>query len=301
MNRRRRGPPACGITEVDRASFRSAGREVKGGEEATMADVVTQTHSPSQRHSEGLGGLTPIEKRTDTVPIQIARKLLEYLLKGSLRPGDRLPSERKLAEALGVGRSVVREALKSLTLLGLVAVRQGDGSFLKSTESDLLPQAIEWGLLLGAKRTRDLVEARCYLEVTVAGLAAERRDDAAMADLKRHLERMQQATGADAFVAGDVAFHLRLAEAANNETLLQIMVSIRSLLQVWITRVMYNETDFAISYNEHARIYDAILARDVPGARKAMDEHVMAASHRLDGALAAETPGAEPGAQNVGS
>ena len=120
-----------------------------------MAEVETQTRARAARVQESLAVLTPIEQRQDTVPIQIARKLLEYLLKGNLRPGDRLPSERKLAEALGVGRSAVREALKSLTLLGLVAVRQGHGSFLKSTESDLLPQAIEWGLLLGVKKTRD--------------------------------------------------------------------------------------------------------------------------------------------------
>ncbi len=131
----------------------------------------------------------------------------------------------------------------------------------------------------------------------MSGLAAERRDDAAIADLKRHLERMEKASDADTFVAGDVAFHLRLAEAANNETLLGIMVSIRSLLQVWITRVMYNEPDFAISYNEHVRIYEAILARDVPAARRAMDEHVMAALHRLDETLAAEVAGTESGAE----
>jgi hypothetical protein len=66
-----------------------------------------------------------------------------------------------------VGRSVVREAHRTLTLLGLVEVRQGDGSYIKETESHVLPAAIEWGLLLGARQTEDLVEARCLLEVLV--------------------------------------------------------------------------------------------------------------------------------------
>src|SRR5687767_8674020 len=93
----------------------------------------------------------------DSVSMEVARRLLDYLLAGEMKTGMRLPPERKLAEALGVGRTVVREALKSLTLLGLIEVRQGDGNYVRATESSLLPQAIEWGLLLGAKRTRDLV------------------------------------------------------------------------------------------------------------------------------------------------
>ena len=80
-----------------------------------------------------------------------------------------MPSERKLAEALGVGRSIVRQALKSLTVLGLLDVRQGDGTYLRRTDSPFLPVAIEWGLLLGVKRATDLVEARHYLEVVIAG------------------------------------------------------------------------------------------------------------------------------------
>ena len=262
-----------------------------------MVDIAPGLHSGKRNKDGAVSGLSPLEPRQDTVPILITRKLLEYLLQGNLRPGDRLPSERKLAEVLGVGRSVVREALKSLSLLGLVSIRQGHGSFLKSTESDLLPQAIEWGLLLGAKRARDLVEARCHLEVVVAGLAAERRSEADLSNLRHHLNNMGAAQGdADAFVAADVAFHLRLAEAANNETLLQIMISIRSLLQVWISRVMNHETDFAISYDEHVSILKAIAAGDAPAAREAMDAHVKLALNRLDEALAQEAAADLPNA-----
>ena len=68
------------------------------------------------------------------------------------------------------------------------------------------------------------------------------------------------------------------------------MVSIRSLLQVWITRVMYNESDFAISYSELVAIYEALVARDEAAARETMDRHVRAALRRLDEAIATETP-----------
>jgi GntR family transcriptional repressor for pyruvate dehydrogenase complex len=240
--------------------------------------------------TEAQGSLKLLEvQRRETTTTEIARKLLEYLLAGQFSPGHRLPSERNLAQELRVGRSVVREALKSLTLLGIVEVRQGDGTFLRSTESDLLPQTIEWGLLLGTRRTKDLIEARRSIESIVAGLAAERRDDAALVDLKRHLDAMYAAGGDRAsFVAADVAFHLRIAEAADNETFLQIMTSIRTLLQVWINRNVHDAKDSKVLADEHAPIYRAIVARDASAARQAMQDHMKLAFDRLERTLLAE-------------
>lgn len=231
--------------------------------------------------------LEPFDLRSrETVSTEIARRLLSYLLAGNVKPGEKIPSERKLAEVLGVGRSVVREAIKSLTLLGLLDVRQGDGTYLRSTESDLLPQSIEWGLLLGLKRTRDLIEARQYLEVILAGLAAERRTEADLGALRELVAEMQAAAGdPERFVAADVAFHLRLAQAAGNESLAQIMSSIRSLLQVWISRVMHVDQNFAPSVTEHVRILEALEAASIESARTAMQGHMDGAYRRLEGTL----------------
>lgn len=230
-----------------------------------------------------LGRVDPA--RRETVSAEVARRLLAYLLAGNVRPGEKIPSERKLAEALGVGRSIAREGLKSLTLLGLVEVRQGDGTYLRSTESELLPQSIKWGLLLGQKRTKDIVEARQHLEVILAGLAAQRRDDADLFELSRLLGEMRDATDASSFVTADVAFHLRVAQAAGNESLTQIMTSIRSLLQVWITRVMEAGESFQPSLDEHVAVYDAIRAGDPPTARRAMETHMEDAGRRLETTL----------------
>ncbi len=222
----------------------------------------------------------------ETVSTEIARRLLSYLLAGHVQPGEKIPSERKLADALGVGRSVVREAIKSLTLLGLLDVRQGDGTYLRGTESDLLPQSIEWGLLLGLKRTRDLIEARQYLEVILAGLAAERRSEEDLAVLRGLMGEMQAASGdPDRFVAADIAFHLRVAQAARNESLAQIMSSIRSLLQVWISRVMHVEESFSPSVAEHIGVLAALEAADIVAARDAMQGHMDGAYKRLEGTL----------------
>jgi GntR family transcriptional repressor for pyruvate dehydrogenase complex len=238
------------------------------------------------------GPLQPLDlSNRESVSTEISRKLIGYLLAGGVGPGERLPPERRLAEIFGVGRGVVREALKSLILLGLIEVRQGDGTYLKGTDTELLSQTIEWGLLLGAPRVLDLAEARRHLEVLIGGLAAERRDEAALKDLRRFLADMRNATGdADRFVAADVAFHLRVAEAAGNETLYQIMVSIRTLLQAWISRVVHAESDFAPLLDDHIPIVDAIEGRDVEAARSAIDEHLARATARLVATLSGERP-----------
>lgn len=219
---------------------------------------------------------------------EIARRLVDYLLSGGIEPGARIPSERQLAEAFGVGRSAVREAIAALTLIGLIEVRHGDGTYLKRPDSPLLPQVVEWGLLLGEQRTSDLVEARQMIEVDIAGLAAQRRTDEDIADLAEILGRMERETRDDAavsaFVDADVAFHLRLAETARNSALRDVLSSIQSLLRAWIGRVIA-EGYRDLSYNEHVPIFEAVKARDPRAAEAAMEAHMRSAASRLQKAL----------------
>jgi GntR family transcriptional regulator, transcriptional repressor for pyruvate dehydrogenase complex len=231
--------------------------------------------------------LRPVDRSRESLTAEIARRLLDYLLSGKLKPGERIPSERKLSEALGVGRSVVREALKSLTVLGLIDVRPGDGTFLKRTDSELLPQVIEWGLLLGAKRITDLVEARHHLEVVLAGLAAERRTESDLEELQRFVARMERTNDPEECVAADVAFHLGIARSAGNQSLLQVMRGIRGLLQVWIRRVMQSPDSVEPTRAEHGAVFEAISRRDPDGARSAMEAHMTAATKRLERTLEA--------------
>lgn len=237
--------------------------------------------------------------RREPIATEIARRLVDYLLSGGVMPGERMPSERQLAEAFGVGRSAMREALKALTLLGLVEVRHGDGTYLKRDDSAFLPRVIEWGLLLGEQRTLDLVEARQKVEADIAGLAAARRDEADLIDLRRLLAQMEEqatATGdATAFVDVDVAFHLRVAEAARNTALRDILSGVQALLRVWIGRVIA-AGDREESYLEHVPILAAIEAGDVAAAEAAMDAHMRSAAGRLERALVeAQARGESPG------
>lgn len=233
-----------------------------------------------------LANIDPIKR--EPLATHIARRLVEFILSGQVEPGARMPSERALAEAFGVGRSAMREALKALSLIGLIEVRQGDGTYLRKAEAALLPELIEWGLLLGEQRTMDLVEARQEIEIVIAGLAAKRRTETDIRELRAILERMRDAPTIRAFVDADVQFHLRLAEAAGNSALRDIHSSVQALLRTWIARVVEASGDTVPSYREHVPLLEAVEGGDVVGAQAAMAAHMSSAAERLRNTLQTE-------------
>lgn len=237
--------------------------------------------------STKLSNIDPIKR--ESIATQVARRLVEYIISGEIEPGARMPSERQLAEAFGVGRSAMREALKSLSMIGLIDVRQGDGTYLKRADTALLPQIIEWGLLIGEQRTLDLVDARQCIEIDLAGLAAQRRTDDDIAELERIIRRMERsANDEDAFVEADVSFHLKVAEAARNSVLRDIHSSIQALLRAWIGRVIHAADSTLPSFEEHPPILEAIRDRDPDRAKLAMESHMQSAAKRLATTLRAE-------------
>lgn len=124
--------------------------------------------------------LQPVNRRT--VADDVYSQIVADVLSGELRPGDSLPSERRLAEVLGVSRPAVREALQKVAAAGLVAVRQGDSTtvrdFRRSGGLDLLPRLLVPGGELDPKTARSILEARLHIGPKVAALAAERAGDA---------------------------------------------------------------------------------------------------------------------------
>lgn len=226
--------------------------------------------------------------RRDGPGVEVTRGLLEYLLSGEFAPGQRIPSERQLSEALGTGRSTIREAIKSLSLLGLLDQRVGDGTYLSRSSSELLPQVIEWGLLLGERRLDDLLDARLHLEVLLAGLAAERRSDAQLEQLRELAGRMRSASVGDdfeAYVEADIAFHLKVAACSGNSVLASVLGNVQSLLQAWASRVIRTAGETETSLAMHEPVLQAVEEGDPEGARKAMLAHMERATRRLRASL----------------
>lgn len=225
--------------------------------------------------------LTPLARAS--VTRDVTARLFDYLMDGSLTPGSRLPSERRMAEALQVGRSAVRETLAAFEVLGIVESRPGSGTYLRSQTSDLLPLVINWGLTLGRPRLLDLVEARNELEVSTARLAAERRDEEGVKRMRVQLDRMARTVDSDRedFVAADVAFHLEMGRIADNSVLGDLLYSVRSLLHVWMGRATKAQESNQPTLREHRQIFRAIEAGDGAAAEKAMRTHMRAAGRRL--------------------
>ena len=227
--------------------------------------------------------LEPIDfSRHEPVSAEVTQRLLSYLLSGRFQPGQKIPPERKLAESLGVGRYVVREALKSFALLGVVEVRVGDGTYLGATRSAVLPQVIDWGVLLTPQQRHDIEEARYYIEPIVAGLAAERRDGAAVAELRAIFAEMESAPDRKAHTEADLRFHTRIAEAAGNDSLSRIVGSLRSLLRVWMGTVTEAASTSLPGHSEHSAILAAVARGDAKAAREAAAFHCNQASLRWE-------------------
>lgn len=220
--------------------------------------------------------------RRESVDSELTRKLLSFLLSGAVAPGDRLPAERVLSQNLQVGRQALRNAIKSLAVLGIVESRMGSGTYFVGRQSALLPDVIEWGILLNQSWVNDLIDGRSDLEIMFAGLAAERRTDEDLDDLRSVLDDMK-AAGDDyaVYAEADTRFHLAIAKASRSVVLAGVLGNIKSLLNAWSVRVISTAGETATSLPMHEAVFDAVQARDLDGARNAMRAHMERAVRRL--------------------
>ena len=219
----------------------------------------------------------------------VAKRLLDLFTGGRIPPGTRLPPERELAASLGIGRSAVREALAALEILGIVDVRPGSGTYLRGNASELLPETLSWGLMLGEPRTRELIELRGMLEVAATELAATRISPQSIAKLGSLVNVMRDTVDdRHRFIEADLKFHLEIAKAADNQVLQNLLQSIRSLLRIWVERGLHADGEARDAYEEHRAIYEAIQAGEPERARTAMVRHMATAGERLNQTLAAD-------------
>ena len=222
-----------------------------------------------------------------TAVAEVTRRLLAVFTDGTLQPGDRLPPERQLATSMGVGRSAIREALAALELLGVVEVRPGSGTYLRGRASELLPQTLSWGMLIGAPKTRELIEVRHGLEVQAARLAALALDEDVYTELNEHLTTMESHLDGDygAFVAADMHFHQAIAAAARIPLLEDLLQTVRSLIRVWVERALSDSEHARLACKEHRAVLAALRAHDADGAAAAMSAHMDSAGRRLLGSM----------------
>lgn len=217
----------------------------------------------------------------DRISSAIVRQIEELILQGVLRPGDRLPAERELAETLDVSRPTLREALAELDERGLIVARPGGGTFIADVlGSAFAPPLIE---LFATHDTAlfDYIAFRRDLEGLAAERAAVNATEADLATIASVFKRMEEAAGKrspDEAAALDAEFHMSVVEAAHNVVMLHMM---RSLYALLVQGVFYNRNivygvrkgrDMLLE--QHRAIRDAVLARNPRAARRAVEEHM---------------------------
>jgi len=195
-------------------------------------------------------------------------RLFELLRSGEYRVGDRLPSEWALVAELGVGRSAVREAIRELVSLGLIEVRPGLGTFVRSLRSDLLLRPETFDHVLESVVKRELLEVRRILEPEIAALAALRATEAEVDRLRQDVERLREAVRAGYRPPEDLGFHLDVVRATHNSSLARVAGAIVGFYER--DDVLPTERDV----REHGAIAEAIARRDAEAARQLMHEHL---------------------------
>ncbi len=203
------------------------------------------------------------------------QRIQDLILENRLRPGDPLPPERELAEMFGVGRNVVREALRILVQKGLVQVVAGRGTFVVEADISSVSESLRLLLRRGRVSLIQLSDTRLLIEPELAARAAQNATPENTRELREWLERLEATRGnADLHVEADLGFHKEIAQLADHAVLQAIMEAVSDVV-LWSMRLGTKvPRAVAISDEWHRNIVDAIAAGDSDKARREMQEHI---------------------------
>jgi GntR family transcriptional regulator, transcriptional repressor for pyruvate dehydrogenase complex len=222
----------------------------------------------------------PFEKAV--LPKKISARLLSLIKEKQLRPGDKLPPERELAARMQVSRPSLREALQALSLMNIIEIRQGDGTYVTSLEPELLAEPLDFIFSLNDSTLLKLFEARKIVEVGIVALAAQRISAAEIEELETCLEKSLRATAdPKAFLEVDLELHKRIMTAAQNPLLSRFMDSISQLGLVSRSRTTEIPGLTNQSAEDHRAIVAALKAHDPEAARQAMLQHLNNVEQKL--------------------
>ncbi|MEO9230724.1 MAG: FadR/GntR family transcriptional regulator [Devosia sp.] len=205
--------------------------------------------------------------------------ILAYLQDRRLQPGDRLPSERDLAERLGVGRNAVREALATLATLRIVESRPNSGIYLRHMAMESSFEALVMLTDMGATPTSteisETTEVRAHLELQAVDLACARRTDTDLAKMEEIVVRTERLLAEGGNIAGaDTEFHIALAQATHNSVLVRVLNAFYRFTAR--RRVVYfeDEAKGKSSARDHRKLLDLIRQRDSAKARALILRHM---------------------------
>lgn len=205
---------------------------------------------------------------------ELVARFKDLIARGVFVPGHRLPPERDLAEALAVSRPTLRQALRALQIMGVIRARQGSGSYLADSASDIMRVPLEFALALKNVAKTDLFETRCTLEVKLASLAAERRTEKDLHAMRHALHEMEKTMGdPEGWCRTEPQFHNCIVQAARNGVMSTMIEMLSQMLMESRKETVRLLTDYTSSYLSHENVYVEIERQDASAAARMMMEH----------------------------
>ena len=220
-------------------------------------------------------------KRT-RIPEEIVSQVLQLVRDGAIKPGDRLPPERELAQQMNVSRASVREAMRLMDIQGLVIIRPGAGTFITEDTVEVIVQAFSTLLSGPTGGASDIFEMRLILEPQVVSLAAERASDA---DIRRMenilLQQETDISNGGTGVEFDSEFHFAIAQATKNSALIAVTQAISDLLSQSRDPSIQSPERSRQSLQSHQLILEAVRSRQSRSAEEAMHQHIADIDRRV--------------------
>lgn len=221
----------------------------------------------SHRRHETASLATPLKKAS--VVVQVIDRIKRALLNGEVSPGDFLPSETELTRSLGVGKSSVREAVKMLQAMGIVEVRQGQGTMIREIPGNDYLDSMAFHLLLTRRLPQDVLDLRLMFEPAYTVMAMRRATDEDVGHIGAAVERLERAIRRGTQRAeDDLAFHQAILDATHNPLVVRIGETLMQLYEASIGTSMKLIPDIALA--DHKAIYEAFRAKDESGVRAAI-------------------------------
>lgn len=221
---------------------------------------------------------------------KVVHRLLALVKAGDLKPGDRLPGERELAEMFQVSRPTIREAVRALATLGVVKSRHGGGIFISALEAADLLGPLSFFLTLQEMEVEGLYQARAVIEGEIAALAATAASPSDVAELEKLIDDQAANIGAPAdYRVHDTAFHAKLARMAGNPFLARAASSMNVLGMEFRKTASESEAVIGTSIEDHRRIVAALRLSKPEKARRAMQDHMRNVLRTTKEAIAGQT------------
>ena len=215
-------------------------------------------------------------KNQDSTFINIKRKSIvddilesikQGLIKGDLTPGQRIPSENALAQKFGVGRPAIRESMKMLSALGIVEIKQGNGTYIATDPSAILMEPLSFALLLQSGMTNELLELRYMMEIAYCQLAAQKATNEDLLNIENAVDAWTEYArdperDMDQLVQMDLNFHDSIINATHNPYVIRICKAVNELYYASIRTTISDYQRLMLAIENHHKIVSALHTRD---------------------------------------